>query len=687
MSDNMINTCAIDTKECQVEIEEDYFSEGEGETFDALDCHETAIKEETPLDHETVEEEIYMNNSDMCAFEILNAIEQENIEEREKAELEAWWEANKNIVRVVRKPEIAKEDVEQEFRAFEAQLKKDRELKQQKDEEMRKWKIGQICEWYTVNIETTKISVDMSLEEQWKVYCAESQKAKLAVSLPRPFEQLITRQKLRRAHHWRKNAYKGEPVKEVRGKKEKIELVTRSFRNVNRPNAKGCEQGLKAKLALKQAKIDAQKAKAAGETSTYEGKRAKRRAIAEKKTIVVIPRESVVVPQFDIPEPSDDEEEEEVVPIQMPSISAMEETKKIVEEKKVVEENEEENDEDFAKAIMSARGIVCEKPIVKIPAPVKPVALEPGIHRVGKKLVMDLSVQKPIVPKPSVCEKPAQQENVKTVMCKSVAEGRKCTYGSKCRFAHSFDEMRKSPCKFGDECMFVCCVGESVYKNKGSQKVCAYWHCEESAESYAARLGLKISVSKPVQPPVRPSPPVKPPTPPPARSTPTNMWNAPPSIKPVAPTPAPLPVKPVAPTPVPLPASTPLPVKPVVPASTPLPVQTPIAPTPVPLPSFEHRILSPFARPPIPSVPTQERKTRWSDSPTRLGVALPITPEPSRASNQEKKDSPVVTKTRWGPPVAPPVIVVRIPMASIGLSSQIVSQMAKSGIPFRVEFV
>ena len=85
----------------------------------------------------------------------------------------------------------------------------------------------------------------------------------------------------------------------------------------------------------------------------------------------------------------------------------------------------------------------------------------------------------------------------KTRLCWSVEKGVACPHGKdKCKFAHSLDELRMSPCVFGGHCRFVQLHGISNYKNCGD-RVCQYLHPDECQASFMSRTGYdKIKIKE-----------------------------------------------------------------------------------------------------------------------------------------------------------------------------------------------
>jgi len=82
--------------------------------------------------------------------------------------------------------------------------------------------------------------------------------------------------------------------------------------------------------------------------------------------------------------------------------------------------------------------------------------------------------------------------NRNTKLCKSLTSGKKCEH-KVCYFAHSLEELKKTPCNFGFNCYLVSRVKFNRYENC-SHKVCRYIHPNESNESYASRLNLEYNV-------------------------------------------------------------------------------------------------------------------------------------------------------------------------------------------------
>jgi hypothetical protein len=90
------------------------------------------------------------------------------------------------------------------------------------------------------------------------------------------------------------------------------------------------------------------------------------------------------------------------------------------------------------------------------------------------------------------------QTPLKTILCKSVLEGKDCRYGSRCSFAHSVKELAQKPCSYGDKCCWVCCNENSYNNSKPEQRICNYFHPNETGDNYIARM-RKIQYVAPVE--------------------------------------------------------------------------------------------------------------------------------------------------------------------------------------------
>jgi hypothetical protein len=93
-----------------------------------------------------------------------------------------------------------------------------------------------------------------------------------------------------------------------------------------------------------------------------------------------------------------------------------------------------------------------------------------------------------------------------TKMCKSVMKGDNCSFGQKCSFAHSINQLRRKECLYPN-CYNVKPLGNGVFINAGN-KMCEFWHKDETQASYAKRLKIPdVAMTIPVPPkqPIKPS--------------------------------------------------------------------------------------------------------------------------------------------------------------------------------------
>ena len=83
-----------------------------------------------------------------------------------------------------------------------------------------------------------------------------------------------------------------------------------------------------------------------------------------------------------------------------------------------------------------------------------------------------------------------------TKMCNSVFSHKPCVHGTRCRFAHSVDQLQIINCNFGDRCRHG--------------KSCQFFHKDDTLVSYAIRLGYPLPKARPVAPPQPPKAPINP---------------------------------------------------------------------------------------------------------------------------------------------------------------------------------
>ena len=72
--------------------------------------------------------------------------------------------------------------------------------------------------------------------------------------------------------------------------------------------------------------------------------------------------------------------------------------------------------------------------------------------------------------------------STKSQMCSSFGSKKACKHGSKCRFAHTIEELTPSSCFFGEQCQFI----------HSPDKKCMHIHGCEDKNEYCSRVGIKI---------------------------------------------------------------------------------------------------------------------------------------------------------------------------------------------------
>ena len=96
----------------------------------------------------------------------------------------------------------------------------------------------------------------------------------------------------------------------------------------------------------------------------------------------------------------------------------------------------------------------------------------------------------------------AQESPQKTLLCRNFFTSLGCKYSTRCRFAHSSEELASTMCKFGSGCNKVCSMNSSGadYSNATGQNYCSYFHGKESKDSYLNRFkSATSSMPAPVQ--------------------------------------------------------------------------------------------------------------------------------------------------------------------------------------------
>jgi hypothetical protein len=448
----------------------------------------------------------YENSRDREYREMMEQLALEKEDQERKDEMDAWWEANKENLKP--KPKATEKEMIQEYEHFQTLLIQDRIAEATRTAEMISFKEKTIGEWYNSH-PATKINQDSSLDDQWVQYNVEyfqekqQQDQAAAITASKLCDQKLAL------------------ISKKQGKKAKARHVEKT----TRPNAQGKLQGKQKKdkeRKKKEKEMATQKTmKIAGQQSEYVGKRAAHRAKVLKASteIKIVPREQLVA-QISLNETEEEEQNEEVQEKVEEVQEKVEEVQEKVEEVQVekVEQVEEEveeqvEDEDFAFFLLSAQG----KQVTPTPlsSPCKSTT-STSSKRSRKGQVLNIEVGTSLISqkrdeRASTDSKFAsrmggfdmlsntstlQNKLTCTTMCKSVSEKTVCPHGDKCRFAHSFDQLQKRQCAFGQGCRLVKKTKDG-YVNKPSArtgKTCCAWHPDETNENYSIRLNLGVTV-------------------------------------------------------------------------------------------------------------------------------------------------------------------------------------------------
>jgi len=90
----------------------------------------------------------------------------------------------------------------------------------------------------------------------------------------------------------------------------------------------------------------------------------------------------------------------------------------------------------------------------------------------------------------------ATQSIERTKMCQSVEMKVPCPHGSRCRFAHNFDELVIRACMNGEACRCIRYENEKVENSRGD-KICKFMHPAETREDYNIRVaGKRVSPTR-----------------------------------------------------------------------------------------------------------------------------------------------------------------------------------------------
>jgi hypothetical protein len=182
------------------------------------------------------------------------------------------------------------------------------------------------------------------------------------------------------------------------------------------------------------------------------------------------------------------------------------------EEIPVDEEHEQEIKEQEKAEELRVRELILKKIETPLPeimeAPKPKKKADDGWQKIPKKKKIPKRVNVIKITTPKMVEEEARKARIaprssstKSRMCISVSSGKTCPHGSRCRFAHSIEELNPAQCLFNRKCKNV----ENTpfgYVNCGTKK-CYFQHTGETKEAYCKRLGYKISVTPQKKPATR----------------------------------------------------------------------------------------------------------------------------------------------------------------------------------------
>jgi len=268
----------------------------------------------------------------------------------------------------------------------------------------------------------------------------------------------------------------------------------RSQEKENKPNAKG---GVVAKTLAK-AKAEATVAP----TQTGQGRQAQRKLVVQTKLVVVQPNRPIVqlAPLEQLGNIKAKGRAAESVLIQAEEIETEE-----VEEPQERVVLPEVSQIDIPQEPKASQPKASQNEWVTVPSNVRAPKIQLGF----KGLIQQHKEDQGRTQGHFEQKDPASLSFTKLCISVTTSGTGKCQHGSKCRFAHTLEQLNHQNCRFGKGCLLVVSTAEGVYKNKPSSrtgKTCQCWHQGETQASYGARMGFKVNtpVSKPQAPVAEP---------------------------------------------------------------------------------------------------------------------------------------------------------------------------------------
>lgn len=98
-------------------------------------------------------------------------------------------------------------------------------------------------------------------------------------------------------------------------------------------------------------------------------------------------------------------------------------------------------------------------------------------------------------------ENKENKEKLKTVVCKNIKEGKDCTYGNKCIYAHYLEDLTPNMCGYNENCYRVK-YNKNVVRNIDNKNPCIFIHPNETIEMFAKRQGAKPELMRKPDPSV-----------------------------------------------------------------------------------------------------------------------------------------------------------------------------------------
>lgn len=396
-------------------------------------------------------------------------------------------------------PKPTEKEMDSKLQEYYALLDDDKKMREQQEQDRQNNLENIMCRWFEDHPES-KIPINGTFEDQWKVYCEEEAHQK-AIDVAENAKKEREAAKVRS-----KNAKKVAKKKAAARHAAKIGL--------NNQAARKRDYYKKKAIAYKQ-KITESKA-----NGTYKGKRVQRKIKQEKerKETQVKVAQGIIVPaptvcyQPEIEEPKteceidgeDKKKEEEEEMFIMPQVVKDQLKPDIVKE-------DDNKDDDFINGMLAVQGKSKISKVSKSTSP-KPkrrkrgkVVLNVDLGQGIIKQAQEKRKQDDVVYKrrcnafETLGNKKVQEKVfVRTKMCNSVKSNKPCRHGKRCRFAHNVSELTIRECRFGEGCRFVKSdIVKGCVNNVGKAgRVCEFKHPSESTSQYYQRMGIKTSTDE-----------------------------------------------------------------------------------------------------------------------------------------------------------------------------------------------